>query len=267
MLQNIFLKHIYERRWSTLIWCASIIGFTLLTVGIFHSLSSSSFSQALKNIPQSLQGLVGTASSYASIDGYLNQQVFVKSMPIMTIVFGVLVFTGILAGEEENGTLQVLLTEPISRTRILLEKFVSAVVLSFMVCFSVFIGCVIGVWLIHEPAHYGKILLAIIALWLITIAFGSIGFMLAAITGKRGLSGSVAGSFGFVSYMITSLAVGVKLLAHIDTFSPMHYFDPSTHSIFTAGIQATDVLVLFAIVVICFLVAVFAFNKRDIYMR
>jgi ABC-2 type transport system permease protein len=265
MLKTIFLKTLYQRRKATLGWTLGFVALSVFVVSVFHSFSGVAFQQTISAVPGSLKGLIGSSSSYGTIDGYVNQQLFIKSMPILILVFAVIVFSGLLAGDEGEGTLQVLLTHPVSRSKVLLEKFMAGVVMTGVVSLGIYIGAIIGVLLVHETVNYSGLFRATIMIWLLTLVFGSFTYMLGAITGKRGLAGSVSGVLVFSLYLISSLAAGVTQLMTIDKISPFHYYGNANTNLVTEQLSRGNIT-LFGVLIIVFLaIGLYVFKIRDIY--
>ncbi|HZM64130.1 MAG TPA: hypothetical protein VFB59_03290 [Candidatus Saccharimonadales bacterium] len=84
-----------------------------------------------------------------------------------------------------------------------------------------------------------------------------------ALTGRRGIAGTIIGLFAFASFMVSSLAPGISALKYIDLVSPFHYYNKP--SPLEAGLQTTDASVLAAASVVCLLVGLWIFMRRDIY--
>lgn len=264
MFSSTFLKQLFDKRWGTLAWVVGTFLLIVFTVALFHPLRDS-LEKTVATLPPSLKGLVGDASSYETIDGFINQQVFIKSMSILGILYGVILFTGLLAGAEGDGTLQVLLSQPISRARVLLEKLAAGVVLTAALSVGVFFACVAGSLLIHEPVHYAGLAVAAVSLWLFVLVFGVFGYMLGAVTGKRGLAGGVTGLLAFVCYLISNLAAGVKSLAAPDKWQPFYYYTRGDRNIITNGLQLKSVTIFVGLIIIWVVIALVAFGRRDIY--
>lgn len=267
MLKNTFLKELFTRRWSTLIWCAAIFGLCLFFVTLFHSISSANLVEALKNMPESMRGLIGDQASYTTIAGYINQQMFVKSMPIIGVVYAILLFSGVLAGDEGEGTLQTTLTNPISRGRLLIEKGLAAMFLSAIFVGCALLGAIVGVLIIRETVPWGGLVAGGVSLWVLMLVFGGLAYLLSAFSGKRGLSGSLAGALAFAGYLISSLAVGVTSLQTIDKFLPFRYYDGGSYNVVTQGLKWHYVQLLATVAIIFLVSAWLVFQKRDIQQR
>lgn len=263
MFKTIFLKTLFEKRWMTLWWTLSSIALTVFVVIFFPTLKES-FGEALKNVPESMRALIGSASDYQTLSGYLNLQVF-QQMIFLTVTLGVILCTGLLGGDENEGTLQTLLSHPVSRTKVYLHKLAASAVIVGVVTFSIFLGSWLGALMINESIDLWQLFQATFMTWLLSMAISLIGFALAAITGKRALAGSIAGAYAFVMYIITSLVETVKGLRFVEYLSPFHYFNhPSP---LKAAFDFGDMFVLLAASIIFIVLGYLVFVRRDIYQR
>lgn len=260
MFSSITLKTVFEKRWSLLIWYIGLFATTVLIMLLFPTLRDT-FGKALNDVPESIRGILGDASTYQRIEGFIDIQVMAQ-MVFMTIIYGIILLTGVLAGDENEGTLQTLLAHPVSRSRVYLEKFFGATLLVFIANSSIFTGTLVGAAIVGESVNTLRLLLATLMLFLVTMAFSAIGFAIGAITGKRGVAGAAAGALAFVSYLVTNLAPSVDALKTINKFSPYEYFNKP--SILDSGVQLGDVAILLGITLVCVVAGYVVFIKRDI---
>lgn len=263
MLRTIFTKTLFEKRWMLLWWTLSSVALTVFIVIFFPTLKES-FGQALKDIPESMRSLIGNAEDYQILGGYLTIQVF-QQMIFLPIILGVILATGLLGGDENEGTLQTLLTHPVSRSRVYLHKLAASAAIIGIVTFGFFIGSWLGALLIGEYLNLWQLFQATFMAWLVAMAVSLIGFALSAITGKRALAGSIAGAYAFVMYVVSSLVESVKGLRYVDYLSPFHYFNhPSP---LKAAFDFGDMFVLLAACAVFIVAGYVVFVRRDIYQR
>lgn len=260
MRKTIWLKTIYEKRWGLIAWYASLFVMTIFIMLLFPTLRDT-FGQALKDVPDSIKGILGDAETYQRINGFIDIQVLFQ-MVFMTVIYGVILFTGVLAGDENEGTLQTLLTQPVSRKKVYIQKFFGATLLLALVCSSVYTGVLAGSFILGESVNWWRLLLAVKMLFLVSLVFSVIGYAIGAITGRRGLAGAIAGALAFVSYLITNLTPSVKSLATVNRFSPYEYFNKP--SILDNGLQVGDVLILLMIVITAVIIGGVFFVRRNI---
>jgi ABC-2 type transport system permease protein len=262
MFRNIFLKTLYTKRWMTLAWSLGLAAFVILTMLIFPTFKE--VGQSFKDVPDSLKSFLGDAEAYSTIAGFADVQV-VTQYVFMTLILGIVLFTGLLAGEEGNGTLQTLLVQPVRRVRVYVEKLLAGMAVLLMVCAAITFSIVLGGALVGESVSLGRILEATLAMWLITMVFSSWSYALGAAFGRRGLVGGLAGVLAFASFMITSLAEGVKSLRTADNFSPFHYYNKP--GILAHGVDWGDLAVLAILIALPLIAAAYVFVKRDVNQR
>lgn len=265
MLSSIFAKTIYEKRWMMLFWSIGVVVMSLLMMGFYHSFSGGNFDELLTSLPKSVQGLVGNLDELKTVGGYVSQEIFAFRIPLLTLIMGISLFTGLIAGDESEGTLQTLLAQPVSRFRLIIEKFLAGSVISFAICSSAIVGVWLGVILIHESVSLLRLFQAIVGVWLLTIVCGGLGFTFGAITGKKGLAGSLAGLLTFSFYMVTSFVTSVSWLKTPEKFSIFHYYN--NPSIALHGLRGSNVLAMMAVVAVLLIVSVICFLNRDVYQR
>ena len=244
-------------------WSLAMVVTTVLIVVLFPTFKDS-FGQSLQNVPESMKSILGEAADYQKIEGFIELQVLMQ-MVFFTIIYAVILGTGLIAGEENQGTLETLLTNPVNRTRVYFEKFAASAVILAVVSFSMFFAIWLGAEMIGESINLWRLFQATFMMWLLTMVFDVLGFALGAITGRRGVSGGVAGAYAFAAYLVTSLAAAVTVLKTINHVSPFKYFN--NPRILLNGLQADNVMVLTATCVVMLVIGWAVFNKRDVFQR
>lgn len=262
MLSSTFLKTLYTRRSTMLWWSLAIAALVVFTMIFYPSLKS--FGESVKQLPESQQAFVGDPESFTSVAGYTDVQI-ITQMSTMFIILAVLVFTGLLAGEEGDGTLQTLLVQPISRGRAYIEKLLGAMVVLWAAVFSMLVGIEIGLLLIHEHLGIIRLLEAGFAVWLLALLFGALGYSLGAILGRRGIAGGLAGVLAFASVLVTTLSKTVDKLKPAEKFSPFHYFNEP--GILKHGANWKDFAFLGSISLVMLVIGYVAFLRRDITQK
>lgn len=264
MLGSIFTKSIFERKTSTLVWTTVFVLYVALIVGLFPALKES-FGKALQNVPESMQSLLGNASDYQNINGYLDIQV-IAQIVFLTLILGIMLGTSMLAGDEKSGTLHTLLAQPVSRTKVYTQKFIALALLMAVSCIiGIAAGVALGALLVGEwnNVDLGRTMQGIFMVWLLTLAFATLAYVIGAITGSRGIAGIVAGLYAFGGYMITTLASSASALNTLNTFSPFHYFNQP--SVIKTGLDVGNIAVLSIATIIMFVIGLIIFRRRNIY--
>jgi ABC-2 type transport system permease protein len=263
VLKSVFSKSLYEKRWGLLWWFLAMFLMTFFVMSIFPTFKDT-FGQQLNNVPDSLKAILGEASDYQRIEGFIELQIFLQ-MIFLTVIYGVVLFTGLLAGDENDGTLQTLLAQPVSRSRVYWHKLLAGLLLSWLVTFGLFIGVVLGAQIINEPVNLWRLFQGTCMVWLVTLVYSLIGYVLGAITGRRGMAGALAGIFAFVTYMLNSLVGAVPALKVVNNVSPIKYL--SSPRVMDHGLNLINVSLLVGVSAVLVLLGWALFKKRDIYQR
>jgi ABC-2 type transport system permease protein len=170
---------------------------------------------------------------------------------------------GLSTREEESGELRTILALPVSRTKLLFQKWLA---LCTTMAVTV-VGLVAGVYAVLpfiadasiEPIQMARLVAMTL---LIMICYGTITFAAGMASGKRAVA-SFVGVFMIIgSFLLSTFAVSVDWLKDFSKFSLLNYF-PAV-DIATTGIDVRDVIVLTSIVVVALGIAWALFRRRDI---
>lgn len=240
-----------------------MFGFTLFIVLLFPTFRDS-FGASLQNVPDSLKSVLGEAADYQRIEGFMELQVFLQ-MIFLTFIYGIILFSGLIAGEESEGTLQSLLVQPVSRTKVYLHKLAAGAVLLGIVSLALFAGSWLGAATIGESISPIGLLQATFMQWLVSLVLSLVAYCLSAIMGRRGLAGALAGVYAFVSYLLFSLASTATFLKSASKFSPFSYY--SNPRILDNGLDVQNVAILSTVCLVLITIGWVCFRRRDIYQR
>src|SRR4249919_3447958 len=113
---------IREQRTALLWWAIGLVLACLLTTAFYPSIheNAASFERLLESLPEGLRQAFG--EDFASPAGYLQARLFSIFAPVLFLVFAIGAGSRAIAGEEEHKTLDLLLSTPVARRRVLLDK-------------------------------------------------------------------------------------------------------------------------------------------------
>lgn len=264
MLRNIFLKTLYEHRRGLLWWAIGLFGYAAMIIGFYPAMDQMpDINQMLEMLPRELMAMfVGDLVEMTSPVGYLNSQIFFLMGPLLLIIFAVGQGSAALAGEEERGTLDLLLANPISRTRALLEKLAALVVMTLGVAAALWAGLALGAPLVKMVIAPGRLAEATLGNALLALVFGVLALALGAGTGNRGLSLGMTSALAVVTYLINALSAAIKDLEPYRVLSPFYYATGA--DALANGLNGGHVAVLVGLIGV-FAVAGWAlFQRRDL---
>jgi len=264
MMRSVYLKTLYDKRWFIFGWTLGLMALTALMVVFFPAMHQDGSLDALvKNMPPAFQGLVGSLADLNSFDTYLASQLFDIRMPLIAGIMAIILALGLSTAEEERGELRTLLSLPLSRVRLLFEKWLA---LCSIMAISV-LGVVAAIYTIGPLIEGGSIELSallrlVFMTWLIMVVFGTVTLAAGFATGSRAAANTLSILVIIGSFILTTFGQSVDWLRDFEKFSLLHYF-PAV-DIIKNGIDIVDVVVFCSVIVVSLVAAVVIFRRRDI---
>lgn len=262
MFKSVFGKTLYDKRWFIISWTLGIMAMVLLTMVFYPFFKDSGFDEVINTAPKELQSLLGQAENYKTVAGYVAEQIFALRLPAMVIIMTIALFIGIGVGDESRGTLETLLAQPVSRSKVYWQKFWAGAVVSAIVCMGIFAAVCFSFILIDGTMSLTRLAQATLACWLLGLAVGASAYALGAITGKKGLSLGIASGVAFLSFMISSMAPAVESLQQIQKASIFYYYN--VPQVALHGLSLRNFAVLVGITIVLSVAGVIVFRRRDL---
>lgn len=119
-------------------------------------------------------------------EGYINFRYMDTTLPILLSIWPILAGARLVRGEEERGTIDVLPSTSLSRTRLLLEKIGAFVVVLLVIAVLFALGVVVGEAALGDGHIDGvRALLAGLNLSLLSFFFGMVALLISQLTISR----------------------------------------------------------------------------------
>ena len=262
MLRNIYLKTLRDYRVAILGWG---IGMGLVVISPMASVA------ALVTTPQARQQLVGLAASFAwnadpvkvdTIGGYATFKI--GFFVFLIVIWPLLVGSRMLRGEEDRGSMDVLLSLPRRRLNVAVEK------LAAMWTALLAMGVLIGLLAFAGGSKFGGDfglgggLLYGLNLALICAVFGGLALLISQFTQERGpAAGWTAGLLVFfiVLDMVHRVVPNTEWISRL---SPVYYYNLSKPLIPSYGTNGAAMIFLLALAAILGGAATWLFVRRDV---
>lgn len=218
-----------DRRRSMVWWAAGYLSLVAFTVALYPSIrNEGSVNTLVRDLPESIKVLVGYDAlvPVTSPMGYLHGRLFALLAPLVAIVFAIGVGADAIGGSEEAGTLEPLLANPVSRTRLYVERYavvaglLTALVVAFVASLGV-LGTPVGVLKGVPVARLTMVCLAMLALALL---HGTLAFAVGAGTGRRGPAIAAAAVVAVAGYLAQSFVALSPSLRWLRYLTPWHAY-------------------------------------------
>ena len=213
------------------------------------------------SLPRGVSQLLGGAD-YATLTGWFRSEIGAVYGPLVMGAVAITAAAAITAGEEEDRILALVLAHPITRARLVAAKAGAIAVLVVMIAVAAWVGLLIGVALGGGGIGLGHTVAFAVHLAFFGLAIGAVALAIAAGTGRRALAGGVAAAVGIIGWLINGFAPLVRALDWLKYLSPFYYY--AGHDPLTQGIDPGDLAVLGGVAVVLAVVAMLAFERRDL---
>lgn len=241
-----------RRRLSTATLAIALAGFGLMMVSLGPQvIVEGGFEEMIEAMPPALRAAFGF-EYLDSLAGLLASEFFSLGWILLFGIYAAYTMAGTIAGDEDDDQLDLVLAAPLSRTRLVVEKFLALLVPLVVVNLVAFLAVAVGVQLVDEPLNLANLA----AVHAVSIAYllccGAIGLCLSVVidggrTAKRAAVGVV-----LALWLLESLVTGSEF-EFLGLLTPMAYFDPpailveGTVDPLSVGVLAAATAVLFAV--------------------
>ena len=255
------LKYELFSRWGAVLgWGLGLSFFAALYIAIYPEIADKiavlaeiSFYQAMGIDMSSFEGIIASS--------------VIQNFVVMLAIYVIVSSSGTLAGEEDRGTLELIVTMPLKRWQIVTTKAAALLVATFLILLSAGVSSMIALtWMknfVEVDVTAMQMLAAVLSCWPVTIALLMIGIFFSACFPDRRTASIATTAVLLVSYLGEMVAMNVDSLNGIRPFLLFHYFDASA-AVFLEGVQASDVGILLGVAFVFYILALVSFQRRDI---
>jgi ABC-2 type transport system permease protein len=259
---SVFLKTLRDFRIAIFGWG---IGMGLMMYAVLSAVSS------LMGTPKARADLVSLAGQFSWIaepvnvdtpGGYATWK-YGFTILVMTL-WPLLVGARMLRGEEERGSMDMLLSLPRGRLRVALEKL--AAMWTALLLMALIIGLLTfgGGKRVSADFSLGDALLFGLNLALICGVFGGIALLLSQFTRERGTAAGITGGLLLLFIVVDMLHRVIPNTEWISRLSPVYYYNLSKPLIPSYGTNPGGMLVMLALGILLSGAALWLFARRDV---
>jgi ABC-2 type transport system permease protein len=203
------------------------------------------------------------SSDLATAQGYLGGAVYGLLVPLLMAVFAIGWGARGIAGDEDAGTLDLVLAHPVSRRSVAVQRFGALLLGVFVVAAVLLAGMVAlrGAFELDDVAIAGLVAINL-QLALFGACFGALAFAIGAATGSRAAALGAGAGAAVLAYLANSVFPQVAALEWTRAASPFHWYlggDPLTD-----GVQWSGVGLLLATTLALVAAGTLFFTRRDL---
>ncbi len=165
--------HSLRRHASTIFWWSVGLGGYALFMVLVAQSSEESLKKFYVNSP-TLSSLFG-GHDIGTNAGYIQSTVFIY-LPVLTVFFALLLASA-WTTDLGRGRLEILFSVPLSRQRILLERFVAVFLATGLLLVAICVCILLGTSLAHLRMDTGKVIEATMGMWPLELLIASLVFL------------------------------------------------------------------------------------------
>lgn len=263
LLRRVGPKTFWDERRTILWWSGGAVVLSGIVIMLYPSIAGGpEMEELLDRLPPAVQAMMGEDIDLTTVQGYLNIRLFTFIAPIIFLVYAIGRGTAAVAGEEQRGTMDLLLANPVWRPRIVVEKFGAMLVGLIIIGVGLWLGIVFGALIVGVDLSFSRVAQATVMGVLLGAFHGTLALAIGGGTGRTGLAMGVSAAVAIAGYFLHTLAPLVVWLEPFQVLSPFYFYIEDAPMM--QGMNAGHALMLALLSTILLVVAAFSFQRRDI---
>ena len=262
MLPKLILLELRKRRNAILGWGIGLALFAMMIMSIAPSLAEQFSQLDLSAIPiYQAFGITENIDSATSLLG-----VYLPFFGLMLAVYGAITGANALAGEEDSGTLEMLLTLPVKRHLLVIAKAIAILLALFLISMFTFVGFAVFFPSVSSNldttltlADFFNVSWEMVPL---AFAFAMLTLFLGALLPSRGMALGVGVAILIIDYLLDNMAGVVDALKDVQPLSLFYYYNGE--AVLDGDLDILRVITLLIVALVCIGLAIVSFQRRDV---
>jgi ABC-2 type transport system permease protein len=267
LLHSVFGKTVWDRRHSFWWWLLGIGSLAALTIAVFPSIAGAGTEalEALLDVyPPEMLAIFGITdpSSVFTGAGFISTRVYSSIGVVIILAFAIGMGRAALAGEEASGTADLLLTTPVRRDSVVLQKAGAMLALLIALVVGLAIIVALGDQAVGLDLTFSGLVAANAGLAALAFLFGALALAAGAATGSPGKATAIAAGVAVVTFFLNGFGAVVDWLEPLRPLSPFFWYQGDTNPLSqTVGWQQPLLLIVGLVFVGA---AMPLFRRRDV---
>ncbi len=247
-----------------------VIGVVLLWmfVAFFPTIAEGAeqFSELMANYPEAFLKAFGVDKNmmiFSRLESFLAVEHYSLMWPLLLIALLISFGSTAIAGEIEKGTIEILLSQPLSRFKVFWGKYLAGLLLLFIfTLFTVFAAVPLAQIYNIDVSFKNSLTMAVLG-GLFGLTILSLTMMFSSFFSERGKVASLTGGILLMMYALNIAAALKENLENLKYLSFFHYYDYNA-ALIEGKIEPLTIGVFLGVSLVCLLPGLFRFQKRDL---
>jgi len=262
----IFRREMKRNLKSLIIWSLILSGLVIMTLSLYPQMAADqqAINEMLEVYPEPLKKAFGMDKvNFGSLLGFYAIQVYMMTTLVGSI-YAAIMASGILVKEESEKTIEFLLSKPVNRSEIIMQKL--GTVVTNLLVFNIILTStsLLGFQFADGAEYSGKVFaLLAFATFLLHLTIASVSFLLSALMRKTRNIVSLSLGFVFISYFLHITAGVAEKFEFLEYVSFFKYVDAG-EIIVNESIRVLFIIIMLAVIAVCISAAFLYYEKKDI---
>lgn len=260
---KIAIQTMKDYRKTTIIVALLFMAMAVMYAGMFPSFEESLIEMMESGIAEGFDYFPHADQMHTYV-GFLTIELYTMFwLLILAIMLGFIAASSI-SKEIEGKTIDLLMSNPISRKQIVFEKFVGLIPMFLVVNFATMLSVMGITAAIGESLNFGNLLMVHLVSIPYFLAIFSIGILVSVVIDEKMRASIILISILVGMFVINSLSLMAPDYEFMGSFSFFRYFD--TFDVLKNGtVDVPGVLVFISITTVCLVVAMIYFEHKDLH--
>ncbi len=212
MIGAVFIETL-KQTWKQMVyWGVGLAAMAVLVVVMVPLFNMQDMKRLLESFPPVILAMVGVGSEleiFATNEGFVAMGFFGKSALIFA-VYPVVMGMRVTANEEDSGTMDVLLSLPLERARVIIEKFLAYGLSCVGVVILIYLGLHVGVIIGGVELDVARLLAITFYLIPLMVFIMAATVLVAVLARRRTVALGVVTAFIIASYMLQTIGAAAE---------------------------------------------------------
>ncbi len=271
MNPTLYLSALKLSRTAIITWATILLLYSLMVTYFYDSIKDiSAMQETMESLPEGMKQIIGTADlEFDAFAGgiydvrvYFNTE-YLSWLPLMLAIYAVFYCGGIVSREAERRTLDLLLTQPLARYRLLLSKLATFVSIVGVLLAVSWIGTVVGLALVGASIDLHKLVLAHLMILPLLLSVGAYCAVVSCVYLDPRRSLAVAGVITAVMYLLNMFGPLMGDFQWLENLSLFHHIN-TLDILLETSIDWVGLAVQLSVAAAAIALALVVFERRDL---
>ncbi len=258
-----FRRWLWDSRWSAFGYSLGVAAYVLIIIAFFPTVrdNSAQMDELLSVYPEAMKKAFGI-EDMATLAGFLGAEVLNVMWPLIVGVFAIMAGSAVVAQEIDHGTVDLWLSVPERRSRLLLGKIGALAVVSLVIVAATLGAIGFGAMLVGESFTMRGYLAAGVTMLALMLAILAYSALFSSFMSDRGRAAALAAAVtigGYLAWIVSGMSGNWSWLRFLSIFAA---YKPQP-ALADGTFLASGIVALLAIAVVCVVAALVQFARRD----